>query len=199
MGTPTTRRTGAGRAGSTTTPEVTPAGWWARASGAVGHAVVLALASLVSYRLTTRLLALQPSVGHENDVLGGMWAVIATVFVLRLGCAASLEAARSRAVSTVVSFVLCLAWLLVLPAGVAGLVVVLGVGTALLLLLGRPDDVVTTGVTTAVVMVVAALGPPDRAWVQPPLRLLDTAIGVVVGLVSAWLLQRLNPRAAART
>jgi uncharacterized membrane protein YccC len=158
---------------------------------AVGYALALGLACWVSYSLTTKGLARLTSVGHENDLLGGMWAVIATVFVFRVGYRDSVEAAASRGVSTLVSFALCLVWLRVLAPGVTGLLVVISVGTAVLLLAGRADDVVTTGVTSAVVMVVASLGPVDQAWTQPLLRLGDTAIGVLIGLGAAWVLHRL--------
>jgi uncharacterized membrane protein YccC len=175
-----------------------------RRSNALGHAVVhalaLSIACLASWYLTTGLLAVDPSVKHDDDLLGGMWAVIATVFVYRIGYAESVRAAVSRGVATAASFVLCLAWLLFLPAGPVGLVVLIGVGTALLLFVGRPDDVVTTGATTAVVMVVAALGPADDAWTQPVLRAVDTAVGITVGLVAVRLARRLSkPSPASNT
>jgi multisubunit Na+/H+ antiporter MnhB subunit len=53
-------------------------------------------------------------------------------------------------------------------------------------LLGRPDEVITTGITTAVVMVVAAISP-DHAWKQPILRVVDTIVGVAVGVAGAWI------------
>jgi predicted anti-sigma-YlaC factor YlaD len=53
-------------------------------------------------------------------------------------------------------------------------------------LIGRSDETVTTGITTAVVMVVAALSP-HNAWRQPVLRMLYTAVGVGVGVASARL------------
>jgi hypothetical protein len=46
----------------------------------------------------------------------------------------------------------------------------LGIGTAIMMYLGRRDDIVTTGITTLVVMIVAARSPQD-AWHQPLLRL----------------------------
>jgi hypothetical protein len=48
-------------------------------------------------------------------------------------------------------------------------------------LVGRPDDIITTGITRAVVMAVAAISP-DHAWKQPILRVVDTIAGVAVGL-----------------
>ena len=50
-----------------------------------------------------------------------------------------------------------------------------------MMLLGRREDIVTTGITTAVVMVVAAMSPHD-AWQQPLLRLVDTIVGIAVGI-----------------
>jgi uncharacterized membrane protein YccC len=40
---------------------------------------------------------------------------------------------------------------------------------------------VTTGITTTVVMVVAAMSPHD-AWQQPLLRVVDTVVGIAVGI-----------------
>jgi hypothetical protein len=61
-----------------------------------------------------------------------------------------------------------------------------GLSVLVTALIGRPEDEITAGITTTVVMVAASLSPHD-AWRQPILRLADTAIGVAVGLVAAWL------------
>jgi uncharacterized YccA/Bax inhibitor family protein len=52
--------------------------------------------------------------------------------------------------------------------------------------LGRRGDIVTTGITTAVVMVVAAMSPED-AWHQPLLRLVDTVVGITIGVICNWI------------
>jgi hypothetical protein len=75
--------------------------------------VVLGVACLISYWLTSRVLSLAYSVSADDDALGGMWAVIATVFVFRDTTAKSLAAALSRLAATLVSFTLCLAYLTV--------------------------------------------------------------------------------------
>src|SRR5215831_15534921 len=150
------------------------------------HGGATALACLASYLLITRALATVHSVSRADDKLGGMWAVIATVFVYRLGYRESLGAAASRSVATALSFVLCLLYLLAFSFSPLGLALLIGAGTAILMLLGRDGDVVTTGITTAVVLVVAALAPTD-AWEQPILRAVDTAAGIAVGLTAAWL------------
>jgi uncharacterized membrane protein YccC len=53
-------------------------------------------------------------------------------------------------------------------------------------LLGRREEIVTVGITTAVVMVVAAMSPVD-AWQQPLLRLADTMVGIAVGVACKWV------------
>jgi uncharacterized membrane protein YccC len=73
----------------------------------------------------------------------------------------------------------------------------IGVGAVAMSALGRPDDVITTGITTAVVMVVGAISP-DHAWKEPILRMVDTIVGVAVGVAGAWIsLKPGHPRSMA--
>jgi uncharacterized membrane protein YccC len=109
---------------------------------------------------------------------------VATVFVYRTTYRQDLAVAGSRSVATLGSFVLCLAYLLILPNTPLGIAVLMGIGALLLTAIGRSDDIVTAGITTAVVMVVAAVSPHD-AWQEPILRIADTAIGIAVGLAAA--------------
>ena len=83
---------------------------------AVAQGVELAVACLISYALTTQLLTRVYSVSREDDLLGGMWAVIATVFVFRESYQRSMKAAFSRMSATVSKLsALCLMYLLILP------------------------------------------------------------------------------------
>jgi uncharacterized membrane protein YccC len=123
-----------------------------------------------------------------------MWAVIATVFPFRDSYNKSLAAAVSRMSATLVSFALCLVYLAFLPFTPLGLAILVGLSVLVTGLIGRPEDEITAGITTTVVLVVAKLSPHD-VWRQPILRLADTAIGVGVGLVAAWLgLRAIGPR-----
>jgi hypothetical protein len=81
----------------------------AQALTAVKESIVLAVACLASYLLDTTLLSHVPALPHDDDLLGGMWAVIATIFVLRNSYEKSIAAALSRMAATLASFVLCLA------------------------------------------------------------------------------------------
>jgi uncharacterized membrane protein YgaE (UPF0421/DUF939 family) len=141
---------------------------------------VLAIACLISYWLITSILAREYSVSRENDLLGGMWAVVATIFVFRQ----SARAATSRTLATVVSFALCFLYFLIFPFNVFGMVAVIWIGTVVLVLIGRAEDIVTAAITTAVVFVIAGISP-GAAWIQPILRLVDTAVGILVGLLAS--------------
>jgi uncharacterized membrane protein YccC len=150
----------------------------------IAYSLELTLACLTTFWIITGILRPLGESASDN-LLGGMWAVVATVFVFRNTRDQSLSAGISRMIATCVSFVLCLAYLLFLPFNPVGMAALIGIGTLSTTLLGRRNEIVTTGITTAVVMVVAALSP-DHAWRQPLLRLLDTIVGVTVGLTFAW-------------
>jgi hypothetical protein len=133
---------------------------WATASGGG-----LALAALVSYELTTRILTDAIS-SRDDQMLGGMWSVIATVFVCRESYKDSISAALSRTAATSVSFILCLGYLLLFPFSSWGMTILIGIGAVILIMIDRPGDIITTSITTAVVMVVAGISP-QHAWRQP--------------------------------
>jgi uncharacterized membrane protein YccC len=160
---------------------------------AARHSVALAIASAVSYLLTTHGLSRVHSLSPADDLLGGMWAVIATVFVYRGTHKESIAAALSRSAATLLSFGLCLIYLLLFSFHPLGLAVLIGLGTFVLMMLGRDDDVITAGITTAVIMVVAAISP-QNAWEQPILRLVDTAIGIAVGVAASVIAYRIATR-----
>jgi len=143
------------------------------------YAVEMTIACAISYWMITSVLA--RFVDKPSDFLGGMWAVVATVFVFRDTSGNSLYAGMARLIATSVSFCLCVFYLLLLPFHPIGLAVLIGIGTVVMMLLGRREDIITTGITTTVVMVVAAMSPRD-AWQQPFLRLVDTIVGIAVGV-----------------
>lgn len=163
------------------------------APGDIAHAAALAVAALLSYWLITA--GATALIGGPPDKLGGMWAGISAIFVFRDTVAASLAAGRSRLIATAVSCVLCLAYLLVLPFTALGMAALVAAGVLFATLLGRREDGTTTGITILVVMVVADVtGPP--VWRQPFLRLLDTAVGIAVGVGCQWIAWRVSARLA---
>jgi uncharacterized membrane protein YgaE (UPF0421/DUF939 family) len=157
---------------------------------AVQEAVVLGVSCLITYLLATDILSHVYFLSHDDELLGGMWAVIATVFVLRSSYEQSVTAALSRVMATLVSFALCLVYLAFLPFHPWALAVLVAASALAATLIGRPGDAVTAAITTTVVLVVAAVSP-QHAWQQPILRLADTVIGVAVGVAAAWLELRL--------
>lgn len=150
----------------------------------------LALAALVSYEVTTRILTSAIS-SRDDQMLGGMWSVVATLFVCRESYTQSVSAALSRAAATSVSFILCLGYLLAFPFSSWGMAIMIAIGTVILIVIGRPGDVMTAAITTAVVLVVAGISPA-HAWTQPILRLVDTLIGIGVGVAAVWAAKKLH-------
>ena len=150
----------------------------------IAYAVNMALACGISYAIITQVLV--PLVDRSDVLLGGMWAVVATTFVFRESRESALSAGLARLNATCVSFALCLAYLLIFPFTGLGMAVVIGLGTIVMVLLGRQEDIVTTGITTTVVLVAAALST-QPAWHQPILRLVDTVVGIAVGVLCKWL------------
>jgi uncharacterized membrane protein YccC len=155
------------------------------------YAVAMAVACLIAYVIATH--GLHPLVARDNDLLGGMWAVVATIFVFRETRHDSMSAGIARLIATYVSFALCLPYLSIFPFTPVGMAILLGVGTVIMALLGRRGDIITTGITTTVVMVVAAISPED-AWQQPLLRLADTVIGIAIGVSCKWIATSLSYR-----
>jgi uncharacterized membrane protein YgaE (UPF0421/DUF939 family) len=147
--------------------------------GDIAYSASMAIASVISYWIMT--YALSGLVGSATDYLGGMWATVATIFVFRDTRMASLSAGAQRFMATCVSFALCEIYFLIFPFKAVGMAALLGIGTLILMILGRREDIVTTAITTVVVMVVAAIDPRS-AWLQAPLRLLDTVVGIAVGI-----------------
>jgi len=154
----------------------------------LAYATAAAVACLVTFEITIHLVERVHPTSHEDVELGGMWATIATLFVFRNAYQQSIAAALSRSRATGVSFALCLVYLAFLPFHPWGMVLLIGLGAIVVTLTGHPEDVITTGITTVVVMVVAGLSPHD-AWQQPILRLADTVIGVLIGVAAAACLR----------
>ncbi|MGA2048157.1 MAG: FUSC family protein [Terracidiphilus sp.] len=155
-----------------------------RVGQSIGFAATLAAACLLSYWLITRILVQAFFVSRDNSLLGGMWSVIATIFVFRQRLNESSRAAISRLLATLLSFVLCLLYFPFFPLSIFGMAVLILIGTILLTLTGRSEHTVTTAITTTVVFVVAKISP-GPVWLQPILRLLDTAVGIAVGILAA--------------
>jgi uncharacterized membrane protein YccC len=163
---------------------------------AVADSAVLAAACLLTYWLVSQVLSLIHAVPRTDDLVGSLWAVIATVFVCRFSYHQTIPAAVARLAATLAGFLLCLVYLIFLPFHVWALAVLIGLSALAVTLIGRPGDAVTAAITTAVIMFSAEVSPHD-AWQQPILRFADTVVGVAVGVAAAWIALRvIRPRIA---
>jgi uncharacterized membrane protein YgaE (UPF0421/DUF939 family) len=119
--------------------------------------------------------------------------ILATLFCFRDSYADSAKYALTRMSATLTSFILCTIYVLLFSFSIWGIGLVVFIGAITLTGLRRQDDITTASITTVVVLVVAGLATHDR-WAQPLLRLLDTAVGVLIGLVAAMLATRIESR-----
>lgn len=157
---------------------------------AMVQSIVLGVACLITYVLVTEVRSRVYSASRADDLIGGLWAVISTIFVLRTSYQESVAASVSRVASTSISFGLCLVYLIFLPSNAVAVAGLIAVSALVVLLLGQPANLLTACVSTAVVMVVAVV-EPQHAWQQPILRLIDTIVGVAIGVAFAWAELRL--------
>jgi uncharacterized membrane protein YccC len=160
------------------------------------YAIEMAIACWLSYTVAAWILASFAS--SADDLLGGMWATVATIFVFRDTCFHSWSAGLDRMIATAVSFALCLPWLFFFTATPLALGCLIGAGTLVMMLLNRRVDIGLTGITTAVVLVVAMISP-EHAWQQPLLRFVDTIIGISIGLCCKWMASYVSCRLAGAT
>jgi uncharacterized membrane protein YgaE (UPF0421/DUF939 family) len=149
----------------------------------IAYAVDMAVACLITYCVMAFLL---PHWGWPTTSVGELWAVISTVFVYKDSRAHSLSAGMARLIATFTSFVLCLIYLSLLPATIIGMAALIAIGVLLMFLIGRRDEAGLTAITIAVIMIVAAANPQE-AGLQPILRLVDTVVGIAVGVICKWI------------
>jgi uncharacterized membrane protein YccC len=154
--------------------------------GAVVQSVTLALACLASYSLVRYASAHIQSLSHADDLVGGLWAVIATAFVFRTTEGESITAVKTRVAATGLSFGLCFVYLLFLPSHTWGMALMIAVSTLLLISLGQSGDVGVSAITIGAVMVIAVLGPHEP-WKQPIIGAAGTAVGIAIGFAASWL------------
>lgn len=149
----------------------------------VAYAVDMAIACLITYAVMAFLL---PRWGWPTTSVGELWAVISTVFVYKDSRAHSLSAGIARLIATFVSFALCMIYLWLLPATIIGMAALIAIAVLLMMLIGRQDEMGLTAITIAVIMIVAA-DKPQEAELQPILRLVDTVVGIAVGVACKWV------------
>jgi uncharacterized membrane protein YccC len=96
-----------------------------------------------------------------------------------------MAAALSRALATIVGVALSLLYSLAFPFHLWGMAVLIGLAALVLNLIGRSDEINVAGITIAVVLIVGSASP-IAAWKQPVLRLIDTLVGICIGLLASW-------------
>src|SRR5260370_6393960 len=94
--------------------------------GDVVYVLEMMISCLITYLIITHVL--HPFVDKPDELLGGMWAVIATVFVFKGADGGSLSAGRVRLVATCVIFCLVLAYRGIWAFHSGGMARLIGIG-----------------------------------------------------------------------
>ena len=146
-------------------------------------ALYMAIACTITYAIITHVLA--PFVDKSDDLLGGVWAVVATVFVFRDTRVHSVSAGVARLTATTLSIVLCLQYLLNFPFSGSGMAAVIGLGTLVIMLLAGRTTSSRPG-----------LRPRSSWWLRgSALKTrginrycgLRTPVGIAVGVSCRWI------------
>ena len=147
--------------------------------------IALGISALASYWFVAHVANPINEVTPTGDTIGALWAAISTIFVFRHSYDESSSAAVSRMAGTLVSFVLCEIYLLLFSFHLWAIVVLIALGAFILAMAGRPQDTMPASLATMVVLVITAIDPHHAAQ-QPFMRLMDTAIGVLIGVAAVW-------------
>ena len=149
----------------------------------VAYAAGMGIACLVTYWV---MISLLPGLtGTCGTPVAIIWAVISAAFVYKDTRSHSMSAGISRLIGTLISVVLCSAFLALFRPSPVGMAILIAIGTIATIWLDRSGEIGVTAITTAVVLVVST-SDPQKAWQQPLLRLLDTVVGIIVGVVCKW-------------
>src|SRR3979490_1766447 len=93
----------------------------------VVYALNMAIACLITYWIMTHTLS--RFVDEPSDFLGGMWAVVATVFVFGVSRLRSLSAGIARLIATCVSIAACMIYFSYCPYTPGGMAALIAIGS----------------------------------------------------------------------
>jgi len=158
---------------------------WRPLSRVIGTSAVLAVSCVCSYWVIVHVLPHKHGSDTETQLIGRIWTLISTIIVYRPSHQESMAAALSRALATIVGVALSLLYSLAFPFHLWGMAALIGLAALVLNLMGRSDEINVAGITIAVVLIVGSTSPV-AAWKQPFLRLIDTLVGISIGLLASW-------------
>lgn len=122
-----------------------------------------------------------------------MWAVISAIIVIESSHSETFVSARNRILGTIVGALVSGIYLFLFPFSVIGFTVAIGIGVLICYLFRIPKAVKLTGITIAVVIIVATIDKDLHPFVNAGLRLAESAIGtgmaIIVALVSYFIME----------
>lgn len=149
-------------------------------------AVAKSIAVLVSYLVGFYLTG---SFHDESRYFGAMLAAIASVVALQADLKTSIKQGWLRVLGTFIGAVISTVYLLIFPFSVAGLIATVFVLEIVCMMLSIPDNGKMATIALIVIMLISQKNPDIPPIVNSSLRFLETAVGVVIGITIAWLVE----------
>ena len=147
---------------------------------ALQNTLVSLLAYLGGYYLTALFHV-------PSAALGGLWALISGIVVLRETDRETWSSAWLRVIGTLVGAVISAVYLTFLPFSILGMGVAIGVTVLLCQFLGIPDNARLAALTVGVIMVISSLHPDINPVINALFRFVESLIGTGVALAVALL------------
>lgn len=125
---------------------------------------------------------------HEpTSLVGGLWAVISAIIVLESSHTATFSSAKFRLIGSFMGAILSGIYLYFFPFSIIGLTATIGVGVILCYIIGISQSIKLTGVTIAVVVIVATLEHQLHPFMNAGLRFMECAIGTAAAVLVALI------------
>lgn len=148
------------------------------------YAVQVALSVLISYLLGQKL---SESFSEIDPIIGALWTVISTIFVLEEGHLETYKASFMRILGSLIGAATSALFLFLMGRTLGALVTCIFFTIVLCSVLKLYSYLKVANISVAVIMIVAELQNPENIWLFSFLRFLDAAIGIGVAIVMIHL------------
>lgn len=156
---------------------------------AVAKSIAVLLSYLVGYYLSDGF-------HDESRYFGAMLAAIASIVALQADIKTSIKQGWLRVLGTFIGAVIATVYLLIFPFSVGGLIVTVFVLEIVCMALSIPDNGKMATIALIVIMLISQKNPDIPPVVNSSLRFMETAVGAVIGIAMAWLVELVKRRIA---
>lgn len=145
-------------------------------------AIKLGITASLTLFLTTRFDYLS---GSQNKIIAGMWSVVAALYIIQTNIGGSYQIARTRVLAIFTGSALGAFFTALFGAENLSLGVSVSCNVIICYLLGLKDSIYLSSISLVVVNILWKLNPAVTPWEFGFFRIVDSAIGIVIGLAVA--------------